>query len=475
VVRGRRKILSFRGFWVRITSVWRRDPYRNQQDAAAATTTKPMPLTNYEKKLARYLIQEDIVDRSVLKHLIELRKRLESDDSRTRLDKILLHDDFITMDQLKRAKEAVLSSEPDPDPEASEPEPASDSSRAPDASQPADPQQGVEEVEEVDPEESTKEMADPGGQSASGTAERTGLMEHVASGEGDVPEPVPGYRVMNVLGKGGTGVVFEVEDMANDRRCALKMLYPHHMDEPSFVKRFRREGRLLTEFDHPNIVKGYDHGSHEQFYYQVLERIDGISILEQIQEHGALEEDRALGVILQVADALQFLQEQGIVHRDVKPDNVMLTEDGTARILDLGFAKEIGSEPDVEEGTTMGTVYYMSPEQAKGQQELDVRSDIYSLGVTLYHMVVGDVPFEGDEPREVMAKQVRNRVQGQNLKDGRISSHVHYFIRKMMSKKKDFRFQTPREIIDRIESIQTSRDRMEFHPEEHEINPFQQD
>ncbi len=468
-----------------------------------------MTLTKSEKKLARYLLDNEVIGKKALKNVIQLRKKLDRKEKESSIEQLLVDNDLMTKKQLFQVKRRMKKSRPTKDgpggqaptrKKKTEPDAPSngdgrsetggdkkeeekekkkkqkqktEKKKAEPAGSTDEPSEGKPSSETVNTRQSTEELPIgkqfPGSKSAQA---KDDLVAQIGSDDDGDPEPIPGYKMIEVLGKGGTGVVFAVEDQETGERRALKMLYPKHLDEPSYVKRFRREGRLLEKFDHPNIVKGYDHGNHEHLFYQVLELIDGTSIHNHILEHGAMDEEVALDIILQVADALRYLQGQGIVHRDIKPDNVMLVDDGPVRILDLGFAKEIGAEPDVEEGTTMGTVYYMSPEQAKGQQELDIRSDIYSLGVTLYHMVVGDVPFEGDEPREVMAKQVRESVRDQSM-DENVSSHVHYFIRKMMSKRKDFRFQTPQEIIDTIEGFLQAQERMEFEPDETDLNPFQ--
>jgi serine/threonine protein kinase len=144
------------------------------------------------------------------------------------------------------------------------------------------------------------------------------------------------------------------------------------------------------------------------------------------------------------------MQSRGIIHRDIKPGNIFLVKGGGVKVIDLGFAQEIGSAAAGEEETTSGTVQYMSPEQARGQRDLDVRADIYSMGATLYHMVMGETPFSGGDSLEVMAKQVMESLNSGGMKNQRVSKHMHYFIERMMSKDKELRYSTPRELADDI-------------------------
>ncbi len=280
-------------------------------------------------------------------------------------------------------------------------------------------------------------------------------------------EPIPGIRISGKLGVGGTATVFLADDVRNRRKVALKIIHPSLARDPKALGRFQREAKLLVQFDHPNIVKGYSHGMMGPLAYFLMEHLDGESAQEVLEREKRFTEARALEIILEIARAIEYMQTQGIVHRDIKPGNIYIMKDGGVKVLDLGFAQPMGADAAAgEEETTSGTVQYMSPEQARGQRDLDVRADIYSLGATLYHMVMGELPFSGGDSLEVMAKQVMEALNSSEIKNRRISRHMNYFIERMMSKDKDLRYATPKELIDDItEQIEGFRS-LEFHPDE---------
>lgn len=274
-------------------------------------------------------------------------------------------------------------------------------------------------------------------------------------------EPIPGFHIQKPLGKGGMAAVFQVQNERWEEDVALKILFPERSSDAKKVRRFHREGELLTRFDHVHIVNGLDHGHHENLHYQVQELIQGTAVDEILHKQGTLKEKQALEILLQVCEALNYMHQQGVIHRDVKPGNILINKKGTVKLCDLGFVLTDENVIEDREGVTVGTTFYMSPEQAQGKQDLDIRSDIYSLGATLYHMVIGEVPFSGRKNQEVMAKQVLQQLQGDKVKD-QISRPMHYFIEKMMTKKKDYRFQSPGEIIEEISGHLEAKEEMEF-------------
>lgn len=288
----------------------------------------------------------------------------------------------------------------------------------------------------------------------------------------DPQEPIPGIRITGKLGVGGTATVFLAQETAARRFVALKIMHPSLAKDEKAVRRFRREAELLVEFDHPTLVKGYAQGLMGPLPYLVMEFLEGETAQQTLDREKRLSEARALEIILEAAQAIDYMQSQGYVHRDIKPGNIFLCKDGRVKVLDLGFAQPMsgGTESGGEEETTSGTVQYMSPEQARGQKDLDVRADIYSLGATLYHMVMGELPFTGADSLEVMAKQVMEALNSSEIKNRRISRHMHYFIERMMSKDKDLRYATPRELADDIrEQIEGFRS-LEFRPEDQETS-----
>ncbi|MBV8879500.1 MAG: serine/threonine protein kinase [Planctomycetaceae bacterium] len=287
-----------------------------------------------------------------------------------------------------------------------------------------------------------------------------------AAGKPSPNEPIPGIRISGKLGVGGTATVFLAEDLKNNRKVALKIMHPSLAKDEKAVRRFQRESTLLVSFDHPNLVKGYSQGTMGPLPYLVMECLDGESAQETLDREKSLSEARSLEIIQEAAKAIDYMQSKGIIHRDIKPGNIYLLKDGKVKVIDLGFAQEMGTAASGDEETTSGTVQYMSPEQARGSAGLDVRADIYSLGATLYHMVMGETPFSGTDSVEVMAKQVMEALSSSGMKNKRISKHMHYFIERMMSKDKDLRYSTPRELADDInEQIDGFRS-LEYRPEE---------
>jgi serine/threonine-protein kinase len=262
------------------------------------------------------------------------------------------------------------------------------------------------------------------------------------------PDAFPGYRIVESVGAGGMSTVYRARDRFM-RDVAIKALKPEKAAQPRSVAAFRREGELLIKLEHPNLVKGIERGDAPAPFL-VLEFMDGETIRAMIKRLGALDEALALEVVLSAARAVEYLARNGLVHRDIKPGNLMTNRRGQVKLLDLGFALPMGAAGAALEraGQTAGTVHYMSPEQAEARTgELDVRADIYSLGATLYHMVVGQVPFAGRSTEEIRRKQIREALSPEALKNRSISRPMHYFIERMMSKDKDYRYGDVAEMI----------------------------
>lgn len=289
---------------------------------------------------------------------------------------------------------------------------------------------------------------------------------------------IPIFDVHEEIGQGGMASVFLATDKESGRQCALKVLFPKHTSNPVFVERFLREGRLLKEFECENIAKGYrfgvvGKGSPIPLYFMSMEYIEGQSIQDLLDKEGMFTETKAIYVITEAARGLAYMQEHGYVHRDVKPDNIMWNNDGRVMLVDLGFSTPIRADLKGQYlDETCGTVQYISPEQAKGQADLDIRADIYSLGATLYHMVMGKLPFGGNDSMEIMAKQVMENLDAATLKGGKISIHMQYFIEKMMAKDRDIRYQSAREIVDDIGEVLSGAADLQYNPAEDPSNPF---
>ena len=211
----------------------------------------------------------------------------------------------------------------------------------------------------------------------------------------DVARRLPQFEIIELLGKGGMGVVYKARQPALDRLVALKILPPADALSPDFVERFRREARALAKLNHPNIVAIHDSGEQGGLYFFVMEYVDGVN-LRQLFEGGKLPPAEALAIVPRVCDALEYAHEEGVVHRDIKPENLLIDKKGRVKIADFGLAKLLRREPlDLTltlSGVALGTMRYMAPEQMEKPGTVDHRADIYSLGVVIYEMLTGEVP-----------------------------------------------------------------------------------
>ena len=253
---------------------------------------------------------------------------------------------------------------------------------------------------------------------------------------------VPGYECGEELGVGGMSRVFRATTSAGTA-CAVKVLKPSLARQEKAQQRFRLEAELLVDLDHENIVKGHDIIDHDGLVAYAMELVPGTELLELIDAGHTFHEDAAVYVVLQTARALTHMLGRGLVHRDIKPGNILVTRDNTVKLCDLGLAARTGQD-DSDEGMTVGTVAYIAPEQARGDTT-DIRADIYSLGVTLYQLIVGEIPFEGGNDEETLAKRFVESLKSPKL--AKASPHMHYFIQKMMAPDPAHRYQTPEDLI----------------------------
>ncbi|TML63496.1 MAG: serine/threonine protein kinase [Actinobacteria bacterium] len=203
------------------------------------------------------------------------------------------------------------------------------------------------------------------------------------------------YELEELVGSGGMSSVFKARDTLLERRVALKVLHPHFTDDDQYVERFRREARAVASLSHPNIVTILDRGEDEGRQFIVFELVEGRTLKEVLDEEGRLPVARALEIAIQVARGLAFAHEHGLVHRDVKPQNVILNGDGRAKVTDFGIARSLDVQGVTQSGAVLGTSNYIAPEQASGQP-VDRTTDVYSLGVVLFELLTGEVPFPGE-------------------------------------------------------------------------------
>jgi len=216
---------------------------------------------------------------------------------------------------------------------------------------------------------------------------------------------LPGYRILEVRGVGAMATVYRALQERLDREVALKVLHEFVATDDEYRERFLREARAAAKLSHKNVVRAYEAGEHEGAYFFAMEYVEGEDLSERLGREGSLSEDEALYVAIEVARAIEAAAEHGMVHRDVKPENILLGDDGEVKLADLGLAKVQGDGSITAEGYSLGTVAFFSPEQCRGHRRLDVRSDLFALGGTIYAMLTGELPFgRGDNPALTMKR-----------------------------------------------------------------------
>ena len=258
------------------------------------------------------------------------------------------------------------------------------------------------------------------------------------------------YRVLKRLGTGGMAEVWCAEDEVLGRNVALKLLGSRYAEDPEFRERFRREARAAAGLTHPNIVGIFDRAEWDGTPYIAMELVDGRTLKELVTQRGPMPVDVAIDLTEQLLKALGYAHKRGIVHRDVKPQNVIIDGEGQAKVADFGIARAVNSDM-TETGTIVGTVQYLSPEQAHGQP-VDQRSDLYSAGVVLYELLTGQVPFEGEAPVSIALKHVSERpVPPSQLRPG-LPPAIESVVLRALEKDPAFRFQSADEFITALEN-----------------------
>jgi tRNA A-37 threonylcarbamoyl transferase component Bud32 len=260
------------------------------------------------------------------------------------------------------------------------------------------------------------------------------------------------YEIEELLGTGGMSSVYRAQDTVLERRVALKILHDHFSADPEYVERFRREARALARLNHPNIVTVIDRGQFGNRQFIVFEHVPGENLKEVIEREGALTVPQALALTHQIACGLAFAHEHGIVHRDVKPQNVLMDESGTAKVTDFGIARSV--EPDdglTETGTLLGTSDYIAPEQASGQP-VDARTDQYSLGVLLYELLTGEVPYRADGFMAVALRHLRDPVPSVRERRPGVPAQVDEIVARAMAKRPEDRFPSTEAMMAAVEA-----------------------
>jgi serine/threonine-protein kinase len=263
------------------------------------------------------------------------------------------------------------------------------------------------------------------------------------------------YTLKRKLGEGGMGEVWLAHDPDLGIDLAIKVLPPHLVEEdPRYVERFMKEARTAAQISHTNVVRLYSVGEAEGMHYMVMEYVDGPTIKDLLKKHGAMKPIAALKIVHQVALALNAAAKYNIIHRDIKPDNIMTNTAGKIKLCDLGLARQEGEAKRLTmTGTTFGTPAYISPEQAEDSSSVDQRADIYSLGATLYHMITGIVPFEATSAVGVMMKHITDPLPHPTEKKPDLPDNVCSMVCMMMAKKPEDRYQSADDLLEDIARI----------------------
>ena len=254
------------------------------------------------------------------------------------------------------------------------------------------------------------------------------------------------YEIIEKIGEGGMATVYKAKCNILKRYVAVKVLRDEFTTDEEFIKRFNTEAQSAASLTHPNIVSIYDVGHEENIYYIVMELVQGKTLKDIINEDGTLPWKWALNVSIQVASALEMAHRNSIVHRDIKPHNIIITEDGIAKVTDFGIAKAVSNSTITAFGTTIGSVHYFSPEHARGGYT-DAKSDLYSLGVVMYEMLTGRVPFDADTPVSIALKHMQEKPIEPIKLNPTIPYAVNKIIMKAMEKDPNERYQSATEML----------------------------
>ncbi|MBU6414053.1 MAG: serine/threonine protein kinase [Planctomycetes bacterium] len=268
-------------------------------------------------------------------------------------------------------------------------------------------------------------------------------------------QKIPGYKIIKKLGAGAMASVMLGRQLSLDRLVAIKLLPKKFTGNPQFIERFYAEGRAAAQLNHPNIVQAYDVGKAGDYHYFVMEYVEGRTAYDDIARLKRYTEKDAIEIILQISEALLHAHEKGLIHRDVKPKNIMITKEGVAKLADMGLARAISDKEaaEAEAGKAFGTPYYISPEQIRGEKNITPAADIYSLGATLYHMLTGQVPFEGKNPSEVMHKHLKAELPQPDHINAKLSAGISEIVEMMMAKDPGQRYRNCRDLIVDLKAV----------------------
>ncbi len=271
-----------------------------------------------------------------------------------------------------------------------------------------------------------------------------------------LPE-IPGYRLEAVIGRGSTGTVYRAVQLAVQRKVALKILHPELAARGRAIRRLQREARTTAKLSHPGIVSAIDMGHIGSLWWYAMELVEGPSLSAKLRKDGALSERDALRLFIPLCEALEHAFEQGVVHRDLKPGNILIDKSGRARIVDLGLAFAEDDPSLTGHGGTLGTPHYISPEQARDPKNADARSDIWSMGATLFHCLCGRPPFAGESVGEILSGVLYSPMPDPTEFAPELSKGLQLVLRKCLTRDPARRYQTPRELREDLEALRERR------------------
>jgi len=286
---------------------------------------------------------------------------------------------------------------------------------------------------------------------------------------------IPGYKIVGKLGAGAMAVVYKARQLSLNRMVAIKILPKRFSENPEYVERFYKEGQAAGKLNHHNIVRAIDVGEAGGYHYFVMEYVEGKTIADDLAAGKVFEEAEALDIIIQVANALAHAHACSIIHRDVKPKNIMISTDGTVKLADMGLARETTDieAAQSEAGKAYGTPYYIAPEQIRGRIDIDGRADIYGLGATLFHMLTGRVPFMAEDSADVMRKHLREKLIPPDHINTSLSAGVSEVIEIMMAKRKEKRYNDIEELLTDLEALREGRPPLQAH-KRFDVSMFEQ-
>ncbi len=280
-----------------------------------------------------------------------------------------------------------------------------------------------------------------------------------------VAHQIPGYKILGKLGAGAMAIVYKAKQLSLNRTVAIKVLPKRFSENPEYVERFYKEGQAAGKLNHPNIVQAIDVGEAGGYRYFVMEYVEGKTIADDLTAGNVFDEDEAIEIIIQVAHALEHAHAHGLIHRDVKPKNIMVNKNGVVKLADMGLARETADieTAQSEAGKAYGTPYYIAPEQIRGKIDIDGRADIYGLGATFYHMVTGRVPFTGEDSSEIMRKHLREKLIPPDHINTSLSAGVSEAIEIMMAKRREDRYNSVKELLMDLEALRNGQPPLQAH------------